>query len=332
MNIKKIGLTALASSLVATSVYAGELTMSGSAKISWSGFDGNGRTAAQKDTASGIGMDQELSASGSAELDNGMTVSLSHALTSTGSASSTSSITLDMGDMGSLSFSDIDGGAGLAGLDDMTPSAYEEVWDGVNGGSTNGFTFAEMATGRGFGYSNTIGGATISAGWSDNLAGADNSDGSVLGAASSSSSTSVAVVYPVGDSGLTVYGGVGSEGQPDGKELDHTTIGAKYAFGPVTVGYQVNDEDDSDSTSTTTDLETQILGISFAVNENLSVSYGKMDTDKAGSALDQETDGVSIGYSMGGMTISAYQNEVENLAHSANSTVEKTEILVTFAF
>ena len=331
MNIKKIGLTALASSLVATSVYAGELTMSGSAKISWSGFDGNGRTAAQKDTASGIGMDQELSASGSAELDNGMTVSLSHALTSTGSGSSTSSITLDMGDMGSLSFSDQDGGAGLAGLDDMTPSAYEEVWDGVST-SSNSFSFAEMATGRGFGYSNTIGGAKISAGWSDNLTGADNTDGAVLGAASSSSSTSVAVVYPVGDSGLTVYGGVGSEGQTDGKELDHTTIGAKYAFGPITVGYQVNDEDDSDSTSTTTDLETQILGISFAVNENLSISYGKMDTDRDGSASDQETDGVSIGYSMGGMTISAYQNEVENLAHSANSTLEKTEILLTFSF
>jgi outer membrane protein OmpU len=331
MNIKKIGLTALASSLVATSVYAGELTMSGSAKISWSGYDGNGRSTAQKDTASGIGMDQELSASGSAELDNGMTVSLSHALTSTGSGSSTSSITLDMGDMGSLSFSDQDGGAGLAGLDDMTPTAYEEVWDGVST-SSNSFSFAEMATGRGFGYSNTVGGATISAGWSDNLSGANNSDGSVLGAASSSSSTSVAVVYPVGDSGLTVYGGVGSEGQPDGKELDHTTIGAKYAFGPVTVGYQVNDEDDSDSTSSTTDKETQILGISFAVNENLSVSYGKMDTDKEGSATDQETDGVSIGYSMGGMTISAYQNEVENLAHSAGQTLEKTEILVTFAF
>ena len=331
MNIKKIGLTALASSLVATSVYAGELTMSGSAKISWSGYDGNGRSTAQKDTASGIGMDQELSASGSAELDNGMTVSLSHALTSTGSGSSTSSITLDMGDMGSLSFSDQDGGAGLAGLDDMTPSAYEEVWDGVST-STNNFSFAEMRTGRGFGYSNTIGGATISAGWSDNLTGADNSDGAVLGAASSSSSSSVAVVYPVGDSGLTVYGGVGSEGQGDGKELDHTTIGAKYAFGPITVGYQLNDEDDSDSTKTTTDKETQILGISFAVNENLSVSYGKMDTDRAGTSVDQETEGVSIGYSMGGMTISAYQNEVENLAHSPNSTLEKTEILLTFAF
>jgi len=234
--------------------------------------------------------------------------------------------------MGSLTFADHDAGAGLADLDDMTPSAYEEVWDGVNGGSTNGFTFAEMRSARGFGYSNTIGGATISAGWSDNLTGANNSDGGVVAAASESSSTSVAVVYPVGDSGLTVYGGVGSEGQPDGKELDHTTIGAKYAFGPITVGYQVNDEDDSDSTSTTTDKETQILGISFAVNENLSVSYGKMDTDRAGTALDQETDGVSIGYSMGGMTISAYKNEVENLAHSSNSTLEKTEILLTFAF
>jgi len=331
MNIKKIGLTALASSLVATSVYAGELTMSGSAKISYSGYDGNARSTAQKDTASGIGMDQELSASGSAELDNGMTVSLSHALTSTGSGSSTSSITLDMGDMGSLSFSDQDGGAGLAGLDDMTPSAYEEVWDGVST-STNNFSFAEMRTGRGFGYSNTIGGATISAGWSDNLTGANNSDGSVVAATSETSSSSVAVVYPVGDSGLTVYGGVGSEGQGDGKELDHTTIGAKYAFGPITVGYQLNDEDDSDSTKTTTDKETQILGISFAVNENLSVSYGKMDTDRAGTSVDQETDGVSIGYSMGGMTISAYQNEVENLAHSPNSTLEKTEILLTFAF
>jgi len=331
MNIKKIGLTALASSLVATSVYAGELTMSGSAKISYSGYDGNARSTAQKDTASGIGMDQELSASGSAELDNGMTVSLSHALTSTGSGSSTSSITLDMGDMGSLSFSDQDGGAGLAGLDDMTPSAYEEVWDGVST-STNNFSFAEMRTGRGFGYSNTIGGATISAGWSDNLTGANNSDGSVVAATSETSSSSVAVVYPVGDSGLTVYGGVGSEGQGDGKELDHTTIGAKYAFGPITVGYQLNDEDDSDSTKTTTDKETQILGISFAVNENLSVSYGKMDTDRAGTSVDQETDGVSIGYSMGGMTISAYQNEVENLAHSSNSTLEKTEILLTFAF
>ena len=331
MNIKKIGLTALASSLVATSVYAGELAVSGSAKISWSGYDGNARSTAQKDTASGIGMDQELTASGSAELDNGMTVSLSHALTSTGSGSSTSSITLDMGDMGSLSFSDIDAGAGLATIDDMTPSAYEEVNDGVHT-STNGSTFAEMAGGRGFGYTNTVGGATINIGFSDNLTGADNSDGAVLGAASSSSSSSVAVIYPVGDSGLTVYGGVGSEGQPDGKELDHTTIGAKYAFGPITVGYQVNDEDDSDSTSTTTDLETQILGISFAVNENLSVSYGKMDTDKSGSATDQETDGVSIGYSMGGMTISAYQNEVENLAHSAGQTLEKTEILLTFAF
>ena len=54
-------------------------------------------------------MDQDLTASGSAELDNGMTISLSHALAvSGGSASDTSSLTLDMGDMGSISYSDTD--------------------------------------------------------------------------------------------------------------------------------------------------------------------------------------------------------------------------------
>ena len=329
MNIKKIGLTALASSLVATSVYAGELTMSGSAKIGWTSFDGNARSTAQKDTASGIGMDQELSASGSAELDNGMTVSLSHALTSTGSGSSTSSITLDMGDMGSLSFSDIDAGAGLAGLDDMTPSAYEEVWDGV-ATSSNSFSFAEMATGRGFAYSNTIAGASIGVQYSDNLASSQSTDGAAHGGTGNSSSSSIGVVYPVGDTGLTIYGGVGSEGGVDGKEIDHDTLGAKYAFGPVTVGYQVNDEDDTDASGT--DYKTTIVGIAVSVNENLSLSYGNMETDSSANAIDQDIDGVSVAYSMGGMTLSAYRNEASNLANASSSTSEKTELLLTFAF
>ena len=38
MNIKKIGLTALAGSLVATSAYAGELSVSGGATITYSEY------------------------------------------------------------------------------------------------------------------------------------------------------------------------------------------------------------------------------------------------------------------------------------------------------
>ena len=86
MNIKKIGLTALAGSLVATSAMAGEMSISGGAKLSYVTKSGS---IATTDVASGFAMDQERTASGSAELDNGYTVSVSHGLATGGSGSDT---------------------------------------------------------------------------------------------------------------------------------------------------------------------------------------------------------------------------------------------------
>ena len=340
MNIRKIGLTALAGSLVASTAFAGELTISGAAKFSYKSMDGTnervgastGTTGTGMDTASPFAMDQDISAAGSAELDNGMTISVSHGLTSTGGASDTSSLTLDMGDMGKLSYNDTDVGGGLKALDDLSPSAYEETWDGVNGEVA-----AAMASGAGFSYSNTIGGASVGIQFSDNLgATTDRSDGSQdTTAAGASSSHSIGITYPVADTGLTVYGGIGTEGQADSTEIDHNTIGLKYAYGPVTIGYQVNDEDNSAADNTVAadeDLESTIMGISFMVNENLSISYGEHETTStATSAVDQELDGVSIAYSMGGMTLSAYQNEGKNISNTAG-TSKATEILLSFAF
>jgi outer membrane protein OmpU len=336
MNIKKIGLTALAGSLVATTAFAGELTISGAAKFSYKAMDGTNDVGndftGDNDVASSFAMDQDISAAGSAELDNGMTISVSHGLTSTGGASDTSSLTLDMGDMGKLSYNDTDMGGGLKAIDDLTPSAYEEVTDGVAGEVQ-----AAMGTGAGFTYSNTIGGASVGVQFSDNLgATTDRSDGGQdTTAAGASSSHSIGITYPVADTGLTVYGGVGTEGQADSTEIDHNTIGLKYAYGPVTLGYQINDEDNSAADNTVAadeDLETTIMGVSFMVNDNLSISYGTHETTStATGALDQELDGVSVAYSMGGMTFSAYRNEGENISNVAG-TSESTEILVSFAF
>jgi outer membrane protein OmpU len=341
MNIKKIGLTALAGSLVATTAFAGELSVTGAAKFSYKSMDGSnervgattGTTGTGMDTASKFAMDQEITASGSAELDNGMTVSVSHGLAATGgSGSDTSTLTLDMGDMGKLAYSDTDISGGLKALDDKMPAAYEEVTDGVNGEVQ-----AAMGNGAGFSWSSTIGGASVGIAVSDNYgASTDRSDGSQdTTAAGSSSSSSIGITYPVADTGLTVFGGIGTEGQGDSTEIDHNTIGALYAYGPVTIGYQRNDEDNSAADNTVAadeDLETTIYGVSFMVNENLSISYGEhTTTSTATGAVDQELDGVQIAYSMGGMTISAYQNEGENISNVAG-TSEATEILVSFAF
>ena len=330
MNIKKVGLTALAGSLVATSAFAGELSLSGGAKLSYVTKSGTLETT--NVVASGYAMDQEISASGSAELDNGFTISLSHGMKGMNAAGSdTSSLTLDMGDMGTLGYNDTDGHYGLAGLEDKMPMAYEQANDGL-GTTATPATMAKMASGQGFGYSTSVGGASVSIGYSDNLgASTDRTDGGQdVTATSVDSSSSVAVTYAVEDMGLTVFGGVGTEGQADGKELDHSTIGATYAFGPATIGYQINDEDDSATGGT--DYETEIFGVSFMVNENFSISYGEHNTEKSGTSVDQEAESIQASYSMGGMTVNIKDSEMTGVAHATANTHETTEVILIFAF
>ena len=74
-NFKKIGMSALAASLVSTSAFAGELTATGSASLTMEGYSG---TILQSDTA--YSMADSVILSGSTELDNGMTVTMSFEL------------------------------------------------------------------------------------------------------------------------------------------------------------------------------------------------------------------------------------------------------------
>ena len=66
-NFKKIGLTALAGSLIATSAFAGSMSVGGSAGI---GFSGSSNSDASNQWSSG----DSLTFTGTGELDNGMTV------------------------------------------------------------------------------------------------------------------------------------------------------------------------------------------------------------------------------------------------------------------
>lgn len=327
MNIKKIGLTALAGSLVATSAFAGELSLSGAASISYSDYSGtDSGTTASANASQNWGMDQDITASGSGELDNGWVVSLSHALAASGATSNTSSITIDMGDAGSLTYSDADAGGGLAALDDITPTAYEESTDGPLGESQAG-----MASGNGFAYSVSVAGASVGISYSDNLTGGTaTNDGGVGVGTDNGASHSIGVQYPIGDTGATIYGGLGTESQADGNDIDHTTIGVKATFGAISVGMQRNDEDDT-AASSPVDLETTILGVSYMINENLSVSYGNHSTSKDG-AVDQDIDSIQAAYTAGGVTVAAYNSKATGVANVANKTSEKTELRVSFAF
>ena len=80
-KITKIISVVLSSIALFSTAYAGELTLSGAASLSYSDYSGNESTTATYAAAeSNWGMDQDITASGSGELDNGFVVSLSHAL------------------------------------------------------------------------------------------------------------------------------------------------------------------------------------------------------------------------------------------------------------
>ena len=177
-NLKKIGLTALAGSLVATSAFAGALSVSGGAKISHTTKGGNedGITAATSQ-GSPFGLQKSIGFSGSGELDNGHTVSLYHG--TAGGSHSSSILTYDMGDAGTLVYQDTSAALGIAKIDDMMPTADEEIWNGVGGspvGRTNG-------PGTGFNYTNTsMDGVRVDVGYSSKSTGNESDDGGTSGA------------------------------------------------------------------------------------------------------------------------------------------------------
>ena len=102
-----------------------------------------------------------------------------------------------------------------------------------------------------------------------------------------------------------------------------------YATGPITVGYQ---QSDADGATATQDDDSTEFGISYAVTEDFSVSYGEHELDLGSSTSEQESEGFSAAYTMGGTAIKASFNETTNVAGVAASDKDSYEIALVFAF
>ena len=337
-NLKKIGISALAGSLVAMSAaVAGELSVSGGAKIS---YTNKGGTEDAQVTGKGFGMQENIAFNGSGELDNGFVVSLGHVVHSDAAGSSTTVITVDMGDMGVLKYQQGTGNIGFAKIDDVMPTAEEEVSNGLSIAAANSATGsaefgqkyeADMG-GNGFDYAYSMDGlGSINFGYSPGNVDTLTDDGATTGAgANKDSGKSVHVVLDSLVDGLTVYAGTGQDGSND---VDVAAL--TYAAGPVTVGYQFTEIDrEAANAAGAADSKRTQASIAFAINDNLSVSYGVIDTELDGTAnpVDEEIKGMSLGYSMGGMTLAAHHSEGENMGGSRLNEVEHTEISLSFAF
>ena len=340
-NMKKIGLSALAGSLVAFSANAVELSVSGKTEITYSGAE---------DSANGNkwGSGNEITFSGSGDV-NGMTATYTAVIADGGQASSntsetfaSSSLMLDMGDMGTIGFDQGVGEFGVSTIDDKMPYAYEEIWTYT--GASNGLAAAGGC--NVLGYKNSYAGVNLSLeidpGHSSSATDSSGctGDGGNTGGANERKGYNWALTAAPID-GLNVGAGYGKEdftnsANTGDQDVTYMTGFATYAIGPVTVGYQRSEA--QGGSAGTSSNEVEIYGASFNVNENFAISFNQMDNvfDKAGAAavnVTEETTGFGASYTMGSASLRVLKSETDNLdGDSGAKTIDHTEISLMLAF
>lgn len=318
-NFKKIGLTALAGTLAATTfAQAGGLTVGGNAFMEYQ--TNKSDEAAQKDHTDGYVMNSSLAFSGSGELDNGMTVSMYQTLSS--GAVTSEGVTLDMGDMGKVSLDRWGYHAGITSIADKIPTAAENVHDDTAGSHDSPAQGVAKIGSDGsdvLGYVYAADAFTLSASSSFNASGSEES----IAISTTSLIDGLSIGYGIGtnmSTGAVVDGGE--------NEDDVSTAYAVYTVGPVSIGYQ---QTKVDGELAKTDIEAAHYGISFAVNENTSVSYGERDVDFDSLAFNEKSEGVSVSYTAGSMTLQVVNNKKANVGGGAIDD-EVLELKLKMAF
>ena len=337
INLKKVGLTALAGSLAAVTAHAGEMSVSGSANVTYV-------TGETDNAAQAIGTDKDVKFSGSGELDNGFTFSVFTNMTDAFAVSSSATV-INMGSLGSIGVGS-GGGTNVNGAyDEAIPTAYEENSDAGGQGAAN--YVGSFADGNGFTYqlpAMEMMGATITGGLDYSFQGGSDSpaDGGTV-----ARSTTWGNAYGVG---LTIaydalsIGAFVAERENKNIRAD-TTIedefngswNVKYSAGPVSIGYSEfyvgsGLADDAAATTTAKTVGTSsgifdgdMMSIAFNVNDDLSISYSEMTATHdsqghvatAGSVaeeadVDEKHESIQVAYSMGAMSIKAYSTEITN--------------------
>ena len=325
-NFKKIGLTALAASLVSVSAHAGEMSVAGGASINVEGFSGEELNAGK-----GYTMGNQLTFSGSGELDNGLTVSLSFVQDNRESTFDSHSLTISSDTLGSIKFMG-EGGSTTANAIDGT--AAGDIWD-----KFDGLTNAMVLGTHGIGSTTDSNTATAgdnafiytSPELMEGLTGTLSYAPQASGAETRASGTGVGVNY-TGVEGLTLaYAKADIVNSTKALSGDQTVMEASYAYGPVTASYS---KWESDVDTANKDMELSSFAISYTVSDELSVTYGMEEADYEASSTDAEYETISVSYVTGGMTISAGMHEAENanFGTDSNQDIEKWTLGASFAF
>ena len=305
-KFKKIGLTALAASLVSVSAHAGSMSLSGAASMNAGAYSGEGH-----DGGTTFSMGNQMTATGGGELDNGMTVSLSFQLDNTkGSPFEDQSVSISSDAMGTLVLHGVGGGSATSAMDATAAGNLWDTFDGV--GLATGVTHTNSAPGtNAFMYTlpAIMDGVSINASYEPQASGNTNDSG-----------MGWAVTY-TGVEGLTaVYSQSDEVGTTSALSGEQTAWKLSYAYGPITATATGSDFDVQTASS---DQDVSSYAVSYTISDELSVTYGT-ETIESGTSGDQDAEynKLSAAYTSGGMTVSAQIAQAENIDYSTNANAD----------
>ena len=316
MNIKKVGLTALAASLVSFSANAGELAVTGAASISVAGY-----SAEMGNNPKSFTMGNQFTVSGGGELDNGLTVAYSMQVDH-GVPLDDHSVTVSSEGMGTLVFAGHGGSSATSSIDG---SVAGDIWDGFDGAATvavgvTGAAAKDSAPGDNsifYTLPSIVDGLSVFASMNPQESAVNETE------------TGIGLTY-TGIEGLTAsYAQTDIEGGTTASSGDHTALKVSYAYGPVTVGYSKNDHDIGTAAS---DTELTAWNVSYTVSDELSISYGSEELAVGTNATDAEYTAVVVAYTSGGMTLTGKMESADNVDHSANAQADQEYYILTAAF
>ena len=338
INLRKIGLTALAGSLAAVSAQAGEMSVTGSHITTYTTGDA-GQLSAQS-----LGSNTNLTFTGSGDLDNGWSVSTFVAMNDATSGLSSTAATMTMGDMGTIGVSKVGGFNVNGAYDETYPRAYEENSDA--GGQSSLNNVGNWADDNAIIYKAPaidLMGATINIGIEHSLQAGSATPGDGVGVARSDdygNGTGLGVTAAYAGLTIGAYGAERDNKNPglidDVQDEFNGSMFVNYNFGPVSIGYQETYYDagltHSTNDFTTTEVRTvgesggifsgEAMSIAFNVNDNVSISYSEVEdtydaqTNVKGGVevqdVTQKTESLQVAYSMGSMSVKAYTTETSN--------------------
>ena len=319
-NFKKVGLTALAGSLIASSAFAASMSVTGGADISL-------MNSSNADQGNSFSSGDSLNFSASGELDNGFVVTSNVEID--GGNEDDRSVVIAMPEMGTLTFQQ-SGSTAMGAVDDVMPTAYDASWDVLGDGATSTSKTAGQAdkatTIGGYGTNNEFSyvapemveglGVTVSY----TPSGASRPDGT----------TSFALAY-TGVEGLTVGYAEEDNGKAGTAKIDANTMYAKYAFGSFTVGVQSSEADGANNDN---DDEFSAHGITYQLTDDLTIGYHASEYQFGDKTADQESKSIQAAYTMGGMTLKAQSVSMDNVGGStaARDDIDGYKFSVSFAF